>query len=233
MPATPPASVRGTVYTPAQLAGAARAAGFPSGEIPTAVAVALAESSGRATVVSVSGDYGPWQINALAHPDKLTATTQWWDVGVSAQLAKRVYDESASRGNDGWYPWTVYRTGTYKEHLDTAAAGSGDGGAIDATAASNPVSAVGDMVGAIVAVGNAVKGVAQAVWRAMTWASDPHNWVRVALVAGGGTLVIGGLALAVKPQAIDAAKNVGKVVSVVTPQGKTAVSAASAAGKAA
>lgn len=205
MPAAAPASIRGTTYTPAQLAGAARAAGFPAGEIATATAVALAESSGRASVISVSGDYGPWQINALAHPDKLTASTQWWDVNVSAGLAKRIYDEATGRGKNGWSPWTVYRTGAYREYLDDANAVAGDGAAVENAAFPkipnplDPLFAVGDMVSAVTAVGNAVKGMAQAVWKAMTWANDTNNWKRAALVLLGGLMVIGGLIVAVRP----------------------------------
>jgi len=107
--------------SPAQIAAAADGAGFPRGELVTAVAVALGESSGNTganLVTSREDSRGLWQINTYAHP--WSRTLNLWDPDVNAAAALRVWRE---RNGGSWAPWTVYTRNIYRQHLDRARAG--------------------------------------------------------------------------------------------------------------
>lgn len=98
--------------TDAQIAGAAKAAGFSGGSLATAVAVALAESSGDpgATNQNTNGstDYGLWQINSVHGP--LLKQGDWRNPTDNAKMAFRV-----SAGGTTWTPWTTYKSGAYRK----------------------------------------------------------------------------------------------------------------------
>ena len=99
----------------AQLANVARQGGFPDSEIPLAVAIAKAESSGnpRAHNTNAStGDnsYGLWQINMIGAmgPDRrkalgLTSNDQLFDPVVNAKAAYFI------RKRQGWSAWSTYK----------------------------------------------------------------------------------------------------------------------------
>jgi hypothetical protein len=56
-------------------------------------------------------DIGVFQINASAHRNKATPE-QLKDCLTNIQVAKQIYDRQ------GWTPWTVYKTGRYKQYLN-------------------------------------------------------------------------------------------------------------------
>jgi hypothetical protein len=102
-----------------QIAAYASAAGFPSGELTTAVAVALAESGGdtnaKGDVSLQSATWGPsvgvWQIRSLTAAalaretnavDKLRVAGKLTDPAYNAHVAHAIW---ASRG---WGPWSTY-----------------------------------------------------------------------------------------------------------------------------
>lgn len=230
-------SARGRTYSDKDLANAAARAGFAGDDVMIAVAVALAESGGRADVVSVTGDYGPWQINNPAHPE-LFGANAWWDLGTNAAMARKVFTQA---GNT-WRPWSTYNSGKWQLYKGRGAAAligmtlgpniiPGDPlGSIGATVGdglSNAGQVATDATGAITQLGNAVKSIAGALFKAAAWTSSPDNWMRVGQVIVGGGLVIGALVVVTRPVTMKAA---GLAAQVVTGgAGKAAGTAAKAA----
>jgi hypothetical protein len=104
--------------TAQQIAGAAKAAGFPDNELATATAVALAESGGETTATNRntngSVDYGLWQINTvhgslLSQGDKFNPTD-------NAKMAYTVWNGAGRK----WSPWSAYNNQRYRTFLPTA-----------------------------------------------------------------------------------------------------------------
>ena len=105
-----------------QIAGYAKAAGFPPAELLTATAVALAESGGETTATNKntngSIDYGLWQINTV-HGSLLTQGDKFNPLD-NAKMALTVW---RGAGNN-WTPWTVYKTGSYLAQKSAATLGA-------------------------------------------------------------------------------------------------------------
>lgn len=109
--------------TAGRLAVAAHTAGLPADKIPTAVAVALAESGGDNAAVGdtaiVDSKWGPsvggWQVRSL-HAERGTG-------GVRDELALPDLAHNArsmvaiSSAGANWQPWSVYTNGRYLTHL--------------------------------------------------------------------------------------------------------------------
>jgi hypothetical protein len=139
--------------TPAQIAGYAAGAGFPSAQIPTAVAIALAESGGNpddlGDVSLETARWGPsvglWQIRSLkpaalakaSGADQFRDAAKLPDPAFNAQAARAIYGES------GWHPWSTY-PGTYLLYLPQGRAAA----AAPATS-SAPTSSATDSLGSI------------------------------------------------------------------------------------
>lgn len=193
-----PAEYKGQKLTDEELAGWAKGAGFPDDQIATAVAVALAESSGRIDAIggpnfNGSFDYGPWQINSKAHPEKFQKWPQWWSV-MNAQMAHAVWSEAGGR----WTPWAAFNSGAYRLHLARGEKAAKNphtptGGGPDA------VKEVFALPEAITEMGNAVKAVAAAVFKAGAWMGDSDNWVRVAQVGIGAGLLVAAMTIVARP----------------------------------
>jgi hypothetical protein len=104
----------------------AKAAGFSQQEIPIMVAIAMAESGGRADAHNnnrSTGDdsYGLWQINMIDDlgPERrrsfrITSNSALWDPSTNARAARQV------RNSQGFGAWSVYRSGAYKQYLPAA-----------------------------------------------------------------------------------------------------------------
>lgn len=104
-----------------QIAGYAQTAGFTGDDLVTAVAVALAESSGNPQAhgdlsLSGSGSYGLWQIYAHAHPEFGPDFTQLYDPQTNANAAYSVYQAA---GNS-FTPWSTFKNGAYSTYLNSA-----------------------------------------------------------------------------------------------------------------
>jgi len=166
-----------------QLAQLAIQAGFPQSEAATAAAVALAESGGRTDAISPTGDYGPWQINRLAHPDLFRQYI--WNDPSGLQNAKMAFSVWSAAGGS-WSPWSTYKSGRYKLFLGQTGSANGSGVLSGATAGG----ALGSSdTGASAPGGDPSAGIAAFV----TAASDPTFWTRVALFLGGVLLAFVGL----------------------------------------
>jgi len=110
--------------SPQQIAGYARAAGFPPDQISTATAVALAESGGETTATNRnsngSTDYGLWQINTI-HGQLLNQGDKFNPLD-NAKMALTVY----ARAGNKWTPWTVYKSGAYRGQMSVATLAAGN-----------------------------------------------------------------------------------------------------------
>ena len=125
-----PGSFPGGQYDATKLTQLARSAGFPEKNIPTAVAVALAESGGDPTIDTVKSGTDPtmkdeysiglWQINWLVHKDGtlkqmgVTDPDQLRDPATNAKAAVKL-----SGGSD-FTPWSAYENGNYRAYMKEA-----------------------------------------------------------------------------------------------------------------
>lgn len=127
-----------------QIAAVAAGAGFTGDALITAVAVALAESSGntRARFATTREDSrGLWQINTKAHPN--WSPERLYEPGYNAAAAY-----SISAGGTSWSPWSAYTSGRYRTHLDTArrSAGAAVQGIAGKSAAGFPIPTPGEVI---------------------------------------------------------------------------------------
>lgn len=100
-----------------QIAQYAKQAGFPSSEIPTAVAVAMGESGGKADAYNGSNsngsaDYGLMQINSIH--SGLLDKYDWKDPSQNMQMAYQIWKDAGG----SWSPWVAYQNGSYSKFMD-------------------------------------------------------------------------------------------------------------------
>lgn len=100
----------------AQIAGYASTAGWTGDDLVTAVAIALAESSGNPAAIGDSGNsIGLWQIDIVYHPefsgDDLT------NPQTNANDAYQIYTQS------GFSAWSTFTNGAYEAYVTTAQIG--------------------------------------------------------------------------------------------------------------
>lgn len=171
----------------AQIAGAAKAAGFSGSALITAVAIALAESSGNANAHNTrppDNSYGLWQINMYGNlgPERrkqygLSSNSELFNPATNAKAAYAI-----SGGGKNFRPWSTYIFGNYLSYMSRAR-----------KAAGNPDSSGGST------------GVEQAgLTDVFSWPgeildffefiSDPNTWLRLGMIIAGGGLLIFALA---------------------------------------
>lgn len=209
------------VASPKDLGAHASVAGWRSyTDIATAVAIALAESGGRAYAIGGPNsdgtyDYGCWQINEGAHPEKFQGV-DWSNPQTNAKMAFAVYTEA---GNS-WRPWSVFNSGKYKQFEKAFAEGVADsipGGADPLSQATELLEGLGEEVAestGIDAVGEAINNIGGAVYKAGQWLGDADNWIRVAQVVVGGGLMIAALTIVARPL-LENVTPVGKIAKVL------------------
>lgn len=216
----PPVLAAGTTLSAKDIAGYAAGAGFSGAALETAVAVSLAESSGRPNAVGdialQTAEWGPsiglWQIRSRkAEKGKGTArdADRLPDPAFNARSAYTI-----SNGGANWSPWSVYKTGAYRLYLLQAKKGVKDnGGRAIATARTNPAAtgtldavAQGlhavpgvDEAAAVVDTASALAGLATYPARVTAWLSDRNNMIRVLKVVSGVGLLIAGLVVVSRP----------------------------------
>ncbi len=221
-----------TQYSANDIARVARQAGFTGNGLVWAVAVALAESGGRTdavgTNVTGSKDRGLWQINNRAHPDVSDA-----EALNPLSNAKAAYKISSGGKNwRPWSAYNNGRAATFlprartavnREKLTNAAAPSTVGGtdvSLGGTPAftetglpiPNPLdlivpglgSGLGLLGGGVTNPLDAIKALVSFVGKAYEWFSNPHNWIRIAAVIGGGTAILLGTKMLADSGAIGA-----------------------------
>jgi hypothetical protein len=119
----PQQASRGGTHAVPQIKTFAQMAGFNPSQARIMAAIAMAESSGRASAhnpnASTGDDsYGLWQINMLGGmgPERrralrLASNKDLFDPVTNARAAKHIFDQQ------GFKAWSVYRSGAYKEYL--------------------------------------------------------------------------------------------------------------------
>lgn len=225
-----------TNLSDAQIAGAAKAAGFSGSNLAKAVAIALAESSGNPNAhnaVPPDNSYGLWQINMLGSmgPARrkqfgLKSNNDLFNPTTNAKAAYAI-----AGGGKNFGPWSTYTSGAYLRYMSRAN-----------KAAGNPDSSVPGASGG--------SGVEQAglsdvldwpgeIMDFFEFISDPNTWLRAGMILGGAVLV--GVALfQISGQASQLGQVASSVVDFVPGGGavkkaaaaKTASGAAKAATKA-
>jgi hypothetical protein len=90
--------------TVAQLQDLAASVGFPPDVVPTAAAIAKAESGGYPDAYNTEGSWGLWQVNLPNHPEYAGDPSALYDPTTNARAALKI-----SRGGTDFSPWTTYR----------------------------------------------------------------------------------------------------------------------------
>lgn len=187
---------------PLDLARYGYAAGWRGDDLVTAVAVALAESGGRASAHNMDGEdsRGAWQINVGPGANPQYASLDLYNPTTNAAVAYRVWQ---SGGGRTFRPWTTYTGGAYRRYEDVArravAALSLDG--------EPPIERGGrdweiPLPGVIPDIplpdlpfdvgGGLASGALGGAGDVLGWMSDARNWWRVAFIGAGVILVIVG-----------------------------------------
>lgn len=187
----------------ADVAKAAKAAGFPNAELVTAVAVAFAESTfnANATHKNADGstDYGLWQINS-SHAFPELSNGQWKDPNTNARLAYAVWK------SQGWNAWSVHKpsdTLGYARYL--AAIPAAEAFVLAGTgfnaAAAGAAGIPGDVAESAAGAGEDVLTLTAEIWKepltVLKWFEQPSSWYRIAKLGIGAALLITGVYLLV------------------------------------
>lgn len=187
--------------TAAEIAQVASAAGFGKDEntLATAVAVALAESSGRTSAVSPTGCcHGLWQINVDVHP---YTKTQMQDPAQNAAAAWKI-----SSGGTNWKPWSAYTNGAYLLHMSSGRTAAR--ARTSNTPGATPSIAEDALDG--IDIDNPIDAITYPVTAVKDWISDRNNIFRIVKVLAGGAIAILGLKLIVKQPVMAVIKEVKK-----------------------
>ena len=108
--------------TPADIGTIAANAGFSGDDLVTAVAVAMAESSGNPNAWGDAGigagSFGLWQISSKYHPEYGPDFTELYDPQTNANAAFAVY----SQAGRSFSPWSTFKTGAYLANMKVALA---------------------------------------------------------------------------------------------------------------
>lgn len=180
---------RSQVISDAQIAGAAKAAGFSGGQVAIITAIALAESSGNIYAhnpVPPDNSYGLTQINMLGGmgPERrkrygLTSNDQLFDPVTNMRAA---YDISSQGKN--WRPWSTYTSGAYRLYLKRAESASG-----------SPASEVPTAGGGTNASQVGLSSGASALGEAADFLTAWQTWARAGMILGGAILIIAALSI--------------------------------------
>jgi len=177
-----------SVLSPSQIAACLSAAGFPASEIPTGVAVALAESGGRTDETHVNSDgttdYGLMQINSIH--GSLLSSGDWRDPNANARMAYALWKDNGG----SWRPWSSYNNGRYR--LFTGRAVSA------ATVSAQPV----------------VFGVPSLGLPSVFDVFSPHFWLRVGMFLLGGMLLLLALWRFLPPSTRSTVRSVAEMAAV-------------------
>jgi hypothetical protein len=188
-----------------EVAGYARAAGFPDSEIPMAVAVAELESGRQPARVGMidHDDLGLMQINARYHPE--VRQINWKDPGQNMRLAFTIWQHG------GWRQWHTAGAATLLSK--TPAFTSTVKGSLGLI--GQAVDAGSQAVDAAVAPAKAALQLAEMGARVGTFFMDPRNWERILFVLIGATVIIVGTAVVIRPYTEPAVKTGMKVAAAV------------------
>jgi hypothetical protein len=200
-----------------EIAGYAYTAGLraPS-KIAMAVAIAEAESGGNPRAYNGKGrddSFGLWQINMKAHTTGelgIASKDALYDPVTNARAMVKI-----SKSGSSWSPWSTYplRAAAYFPQATAATTAFLANPSTAAQYAGSAAGAVSDATG----VGALAQGFTEAVQtplRVANWLTESGTWIRIALFALGGAMVIGGALLFARPAAESAAGAATKILPV-------------------
>ncbi len=202
------------VYSAAQIAAVAKSAGFKGTDLETAVAVALAESSGRTDVVNYLGCVGLWQIYRKVHQSRHPLWTEDWlkNPSNNAIAAFQIWRDAG----DSWRPWSTYTSGSYRRFQSQARQASTTIGILPGGV--SPLAVPSDSQQLI--DGGAIVDKFQSIGDFIKLITDPHTQLRIAYVLIGIVLIIIGL-LSIS-RAGDKIVGAAKLATDVLPQTRVA-----------
>lgn len=176
------------VLTDAQIAGAAKNAGFTGNGLVNAVAVALAESTGNMNAhnaVPPDDSYGLWQINMLGSlgPARrkqfgLKSNDELFNPDVNAKAAFAI-----SNGGKSFGAWSTYTGGKFLGYLPRARK------AANAPDTSGGYPSGGTSGGGVVQASNPFSFPGQVI-DFFTFITDPITWMRAGMLIAGGLLLL-------------------------------------------
>lgn len=201
--------------TYAQIRAYAAAAGAANPDV--AAAVAMAESGGSTTAhnaVPPDNSYGLWQINMYGTMGP--ARRKQLGISSNAQLTDPATNARAmvviSSGGSNFSPWTTYTSGKYKKYLQGSNTAPTNTNAVDAGFTASNANAITDIPGDM---WDGIKNATQVVVDAANWIVNPSNWLRIAYVAGGVSVVLVGLAILLEKPVMNAQGGVAKIATMI------------------
>lgn len=200
-----------TQLSPGQIAAVVKEAGWPTAEIPLAVAIVLGESSGktdsRGDVSLMGGDWGPsiglFQIRSK-NSERGKGTTR--DELANLDPVTNARHALQIRRTQGFGAWTVFNTKAYLQYMAKGLAG-----------AANP----GSLTGLLPDLPNPLSGTADAlntIRNAAKMLTDGTLFLRGLMIFGGFYLMFLGVLVAffgssAGDTTVKAGKTVAKVVA--------------------
>jgi len=202
-----------------QIAALAASQGLEGRALVVAVAVALAESDGDASVngptVTTNWGNGPFRTHAVGLWQILLGPGRPNEIALRNPTTNAQWMKKLSSGGKNWGPWEAYTNGRYLRYWSRAQKAANNPSAVP------PTSGSGEQIG-LTDVAEWPGQIADFV-KLMT---DPVTWLRVGMFIGGGILLAGGLFM-LSGQA-DRATQAAKMAVNIIPQGR-ALKAASGA----
>jgi Lysozyme like domain len=167
--------------TDRQVAAAVYGGGFRGSELPTAVAVALAESGGDPHIThrnsNGSVDYGLMQINSIH--SQILAAGRWDDPTSNAKMGYQIYVDAGKK----FTPWNAYKNLRYRLFMARAVVATRNlGGNVPAPADPNAPG-----------LGKVTLPDVSGVLQTIAFLSDARNWRRVGIFLAG--LLLGAFGL--------------------------------------
>jgi hypothetical protein len=207
-----------------QIAVYAAAAGAPTPQLAAAIAMAETGGTGNAGAhnpIPPDDSYGLWQINMIGAegPQRrrqlgISSNTQLYDPATNARAMMLI-----SNGGTNFTPWATYTSGRYQKYMPP--------GTATTLPSVEPAGILGDLTSplqGLIGGGESVVHGFEGLIKAGLWLSKASNWVRIGYVAGGGVMLIVGLAMLVKDQELkvvagSAGKILGKTAKAVATNG--------------
>lgn len=216
-------------YSRAEIEGMAVLAGWGS-HARDASWVAMAESSGDASVINSIGATGLMQINQPVHVQAHPTWTKKWLQNPMNNLraAKRLFDDAGQKwdgpwldsrdkgglpGGGGWGSKVKGGGGATQVDDDPCdllpEGGARDWCERDEGDTGTPLDEATDAA-------EQLSRIAQAIAKGANWIADPANWVRVVYVVGGGVLTVAAVNVIARPAIAPAVQAVGQVMPTKT-----------------
>lgn len=204
-----------------QIAGLAAAQGLSGRALVVAVAVALAESDGDASVngptVTTNWGNGPFRTHAVGLWQILLGPGRPNEVALRNPTTNAQWMKKLSSGGKNWGPWEAYTNGRYLRYWSRAQKAANNPSAVPPTSGGTDAEQAISL--------NPLEW-ADAASDFFEFITDPVTWLRVAMFVGGGAMLVMGLFM-LSGQA-ERASQAAKMAVNIIPQGRALKAAAGA-----